>query len=207
MNKIFTRPDLIKEVIERKSALLDGCPHLRKWYDDEILYFKTHPKYSGELDYVDLFPKIFDDMDTDKDLKTYILDLDAVNSLLNSNFKNIDEVVTCSLSYEVFDGMPVGTFTISSKEDTVSLTTYSDMNKISELFQYLYSFYTMFDVKRYDGFLSSGYAFKKWDNYSQSYSYYKYIDNGTSIDFKSFDTLEKLEISLCFDTCSSPIVL
>jgi len=191
---IKNREDLIQEAIDRKSAELDGSPNLRKWKDEQILFFKTHPNYNNELDNISsLFPKNIDEFNTNIEYETSILKnkVDLLNELLNSNFKN-EEKIACIYSFERYDGMPIGTFTISSKnrDYKISLDTFNNKEKIDKLFKYFVT--SNIDKGKYCIFLSEGYALKRFNSYSQSYSYYKYTDNGCNISFMSYSSIEEL---------------
>jgi len=191
---IQTREDLIKEVIAHSKAIDDDCPNLRQWRDDKYLFYTLHPLYNNELDGVDLFPSTFSEIDSGKLYKTKVKDSDKLNSLLECDYFNNNSIISLSINYQSYDGMPVGTMIIKSDDFEITLSTYSDSKKIHGMFKFLSS--TTFDDSKFEGFLSERYAYSTWCNYSQERTYYKIIDLGNKFSFKSYKSMEELEESI-----------
>lgn len=199
---ITTREALIKETIERTQATFNGCPNLRVWNDNKDLYFKLHPDYNGELDYVDYYPTTTKYMNSGEPFKGVVKN----PSLLNEHFKTsefkIGSKVKTQLKYETYDGMPVGKFKLINVDtnNEFILDTYRDIER--DLMQLVIKdlssdkdLISALDDK-YRKKLSEQYAFKNWHNYSQCYTYYKAVDMGNELLFVGFSSMEELNASI-----------
>lgn len=194
MFEIKNREDLINETIQKENALLDGSPNLRGWYNTPDLYVKLHPNYNNELENKTFYPESFADVEAGVDLISTIENPDVLNEVFNTDFFKKDEEIKTYLRYQSYDGMPVGTFTITVNEEKFSLSTYNKRDLIEKVVKAIKS--NLIDKDRYTGKLSEKYAFSTWDNYSQSRTYYKAVDMGLYVDFIGYDSMEKLEDSI-----------